>query len=52
MGGKQNAGGDGTQEEILRKLEDNTSQRQIDIGGGVMVNVGQEDYGKILFWPW
>uniref|UniRef100_A0A672Q5T3 Chromatin-remodeling ATPase INO80 n=1 Tax=Sinocyclocheilus grahami TaxID=75366 RepID=A0A672Q5T3_SINGR len=44
MGGKQNAGGDGTQEEILRKLEDNTSQRQIDIGGGVMVNVGQEDY--------
>uniref|UniRef100_A0A8C2KEZ6 Chromatin-remodeling ATPase INO80 n=1 Tax=Cyprinus carpio TaxID=7962 RepID=A0A8C2KEZ6_CYPCA len=44
MGGKQNAGGDGTEEEILRKLEDNTSQRQIDIGGGVMVNVGQEDY--------
>ncbi|KAL0164625.1 hypothetical protein M9458_040378, partial [Cirrhinus mrigala] len=44
MGGKQNAGGDGTQEDILRKLEDNTSQRQIDIGGGVMVNVGQEDY--------
>lgn len=49
MGGKQNAGGDGTQEEILRKLEDNTSQRQIDIGGGVMVNVGQEDYGETLF---
>uniref|UniRef100_A0A8C2KU13 Chromatin-remodeling ATPase INO80 n=1 Tax=Cyprinus carpio TaxID=7962 RepID=A0A8C2KU13_CYPCA len=44
MGGKQNAGGDGTQEDILRKLEDNTSQRQINIGGGVMVNVGQEDY--------
>uniref|UniRef100_A0A673LZ29 Chromatin-remodeling ATPase INO80 n=1 Tax=Sinocyclocheilus rhinocerous TaxID=307959 RepID=A0A673LZ29_9TELE len=44
MGGKQDAGGDGTEEEILRKLEDNTSQRQIDIGGGVMVNVGQEDY--------
>uniref|UniRef100_A0A671NA66 Chromatin-remodeling ATPase INO80 n=1 Tax=Sinocyclocheilus anshuiensis TaxID=1608454 RepID=A0A671NA66_9TELE len=44
MGGKQNAGGDGAQEEILRMLEDNTSQRQIDIGGGVMVNVGQEDY--------
>ncbi|KAK7150298.1 hypothetical protein R3I93_011523 [Phoxinus phoxinus] len=44
MGGKQNAGGDGTQEEILCKLDDNTSQRQIDIGGGVMVNVGQEDY--------
>lgn len=52
MGGKQNAGGDGTQEEILRKLEDNTSQRQIDIGGGVMVNVGQEDYGETLFCLW
>ncbi|XP_028857954.1 chromatin-remodeling ATPase INO80 isoform X2 [Denticeps clupeoides] len=45
MGGKQKAaGGDGAQEEILRKLEDNSAQRQIDIGGGVMVNVGQEDY--------
>ncbi|XP_030626965.1 chromatin-remodeling ATPase INO80 [Chanos chanos] len=45
MGGKQKAaGGDCAQEEILRKLEDNTAQRQIDIGGGVMVNVGQEDY--------
>ncbi|XP_066533049.1 chromatin-remodeling ATPase INO80 [Hoplias malabaricus] len=45
MGGKQKAaGGDSTQEEILRKLDENTSQRQIDIGGGVMVNVSQEDY--------
>lgn len=45
MGGKQNAA-DSTQDEILRKLEDNSGQRQIDIGGGVMVNVGREDYGK------
>ncbi|XP_051501093.1 chromatin-remodeling ATPase INO80-like isoform X3 [Myxocyprinus asiaticus] len=45
MGGKQNtAGGDSTQDDILHKLEDNTAQQQIDIGGGVMVNVGQEDY--------
>lgn len=44
MGGKQNAE-DGTQEDILCKLEDSSAQRQIDIGGGVMVNVGQ-DYGK------
>ncbi|XP_051511798.1 chromatin-remodeling ATPase INO80-like [Myxocyprinus asiaticus] len=45
MGGKQNAaGGNNMQDDILRKLEDNTSQRQIDIGGGVVVNVGQEDY--------
>ncbi|XP_055041517.2 chromatin-remodeling ATPase INO80 [Misgurnus anguillicaudatus] len=43
MGGKQNAA-DSTQDEILRKLEDNSGQRQIDIGGGVMVNVGPEDY--------
>ncbi|XP_041832045.1 chromatin-remodeling ATPase INO80 isoform X2 [Melanotaenia boesemani] len=41
MGGP---GGDTAQEEILRKLEDNGAQRQIDIGGGVMVNMGQEDY--------
>lgn len=40
-------GGDATQEDILRKLEDNSAQRQIDVGGGVMVNVGQEDYGII-----
>ncbi|KAJ8356281.1 hypothetical protein SKAU_G00190750 [Synaphobranchus kaupii] len=44
MGGKNNAGADGMQEEILRKLEDSSTHRQIDIGGGVMVNVGQEDY--------
>uniref|UniRef100_A0A4W6EX31 Chromatin-remodeling ATPase INO80 n=1 Tax=Lates calcarifer TaxID=8187 RepID=A0A4W6EX31_LATCA len=41
MGGP---GGDTAQEEILRKLEDTAAQRQIDIGGGVMVNMGQEDY--------
>lgn len=48
MSGKANIGGpegDTTQEEILRKLEDTSAQRQIDIGGGVMVNAGQEDYG-------
>uniref|UniRef100_A0A3P9PE54 Chromatin-remodeling ATPase INO80 n=1 Tax=Poecilia reticulata TaxID=8081 RepID=A0A3P9PE54_POERE len=47
MSGKASTGapgGDTTQEDILRKLEDNSSQRQIDVGGGVMVNVGQEDY--------
>ncbi len=42
MGGSE---GDTAQEEILRKLEDTAAQRQIDIGGGVMVNMGQEDYG-------
>lgn len=47
MGGKQNEA-DSTQEDILCKLEDNSGHRQIDIGGGVMVNVGQEDYGKSL----
>lgn len=48
MSGKANIGGvegDPAQEEILRKLEDTSAQRQIDIGGGVMVNAGQEDYG-------
>lgn len=48
MSGKANIGGpegDTAQEEILRKLEDTSAQRQIDIGGGVMVNAGQEDYG-------
>ncbi|KAM3861231.1 chromatin-remodeling ATPase INO80 [Diretmus argenteus] len=47
MGGKASVGvpgGDPAQEEILRKLEDSAAQRQIDIGGGVMVNMGQEDY--------
>uniref|UniRef100_A0A3Q2TPF5 Chromatin-remodeling ATPase INO80 n=1 Tax=Fundulus heteroclitus TaxID=8078 RepID=A0A3Q2TPF5_FUNHE len=37
-------GGDMMQEDILRKLEDNAAQRQIDVGGGIMVNVGQDDY--------
>ncbi|XP_037541716.1 chromatin-remodeling ATPase INO80 [Nematolebias whitei] len=37
-------GGDAAQEEILKKLEDNSAQRQIDVGGGIMVNMGQEDY--------
>lgn len=48
MSGKASVGGpegDTAQEEILRKLEDTAGQRQIDIGGGVMVNTGQEDYG-------
>ncbi|XP_015236166.1 PREDICTED: DNA helicase INO80 isoform X1 [Cyprinodon variegatus] len=47
MSGKASVGapgGDATQEDILRKLDDNATQRQIDVGGGVMVNVGQEDY--------
>lgn len=43
MGGP---GGDTAQEEILKKLDDSAAQRQIDIGGGVMVNMGQEDYGR------
>uniref|UniRef100_A0A7N6AMM9 Chromatin-remodeling ATPase INO80 n=1 Tax=Anabas testudineus TaxID=64144 RepID=A0A7N6AMM9_ANATE len=47
MSGKASTGvpgGDAAQEEILRKLEDTAGQRQIDIGGGIMVNMGQEDY--------
>ncbi|KAL4641797.1 DNA helicase INO80 [Arapaima gigas] len=44
MGGKHRAGADEIQEEILKKLEENATHRQIDIGGGVMVNVGQEEY--------
>ncbi|KAG2457438.1 INO80 ATPase, partial [Polypterus senegalus] len=44
MSRKRNMGSDGMQEEILRKLEDNSMLRQIDIGGGVMVNVSHEDY--------
>uniref|UniRef100_A0A8C9VS55 Chromatin-remodeling ATPase INO80 n=1 Tax=Scleropages formosus TaxID=113540 RepID=A0A8C9VS55_SCLFO len=44
MGGKHRAGADAVQEEILKKLEENATHRQIDIGGGVMVNVGQEEY--------
>lgn len=46
MSRKRDIGHDGIQEEILRKLEDSSTQRQIDIGGGVMVNITQEDYGK------
>lgn len=48
MSGKASMGGpegDTAQDEILRKLEDTAAQRQIDIGGGVMVNMGHEDYG-------
>ncbi|KAM7368091.1 hypothetical protein PAMP_014341 [Pampus punctatissimus] len=47
MSGKASIGGPGgdtAQVEILKKLEDTGGQRQIDIGGGVMVNMGQEDY--------
>ncbi|XP_054617699.1 chromatin-remodeling ATPase INO80 isoform X1 [Dunckerocampus dactyliophorus] len=47
MSGKASAGGsegDEAQEEILKKLDDTSGSRQIDIGGGVMVNMGQEDY--------
>lgn len=50
MSGKASVGGPGgdtAQEEILRKLDDTAAQRQIDIGGGVMVNVGQEEYGNV-----
>lgn len=48
MGGKASTAGPGgemSQEDILKKLEDSAAHRQIDIGGGVMVNMGQEDYG-------
>ena len=38
--------GDTAQEAILRKLDDTATQRQIDIGGGLVVNTGQEDYGE------
>ncbi|KAL8169414.1 UNVERIFIED_CONTAM: putative DNA helicase ino80, partial [Gekko kuhli] len=44
MSRKRDMGHDGIQEEILRKLEDSSIQRQIDIGGGVVVNITQEDY--------
>lgn len=46
MSRKRDMGHDGIQEEILRKLEDSSTQRQIDIGGGVVVNITQEDYGE------
>lgn len=49
MGGKhKGVGGDSTQDEILRKLDENAAQRQINIGGGVMVNMGHEEYGTVL----
>lgn len=51
MSGKASMGGpdeDKAQEEILSKLDDTAGQRQIDIGGGVMVNMGQEDYGMFI----
>ncbi|XP_078262225.1 chromatin-remodeling ATPase INO80 isoform X1 [Rhinoraja longicauda] len=44
MSRKRTTGTDALQEEILMKLDDNVLYRQIDIGGGVMVNVSQEDY--------
>ncbi|XP_014805636.1 PREDICTED: DNA helicase INO80-like [Calidris pugnax] len=44
MSRKRDIGHDGIQEEILRKLEDSSTQRQIDIGGGVVVNITQEVY--------
>lgn len=49
MGGKhKGVGGDSAQDEILRKLDESAAQRQINIGGGVMVNVGHEEYGTVL----
>ncbi|CAL1585938.1 unnamed protein product [Knipowitschia caucasica] len=42
MNGK-GPGADG-QDEILQQLEDSGPRRHIDIGGGVVVNIGQEDY--------
>ncbi|KAI5615139.1 DNA helicase INO80, partial [Silurus asotus] len=45
MGGKhKGVEGDGTQDEILRKLDESAAGRQINIGGGVLVNLGHEDY--------
>ncbi|XP_016783447.1 chromatin-remodeling ATPase INO80 isoform X4 [Pan troglodytes] len=49
MSRKRDMGHDGIQEEILRKLEDSSTQRQIDIGGGVVVNITQEDYDSNHF---
>ncbi|XP_003791782.1 DNA helicase INO80 isoform X1 [Otolemur garnettii] len=49
MSRKRDIGHDGIQEEILRKLEDSSAQRQIDIGGGVVVNITQEDYDSNHF---
>ncbi|KAF5900078.1 DNA helicase INO80, partial [Clarias magur] len=45
MGGKhKGAAGDSAQDEILRKLDESAPQRQISIGGGVMVSAGHDDY--------
>ncbi|KAI5088715.1 DNA helicase INO80 [Silurus meridionalis] len=45
MGGKhKGVEGDGTQDEILRKLDESVAERQINIGRGIMVNLGHEDY--------
>ncbi|KAJ4929478.1 hypothetical protein JOQ06_005085, partial [Pogonophryne albipinna] len=52
MGGKASMGvpeGDTAQVEILRKLEDSAGLRQIDIGGGVMVKMGQENYDSSYY---
>ncbi|KAK5903758.1 hypothetical protein CgunFtcFv8_007511 [Champsocephalus gunnari] len=52
MGGKASMGGpegDTAQVEILRKLEDSAGLRQIDIGGGVMVKMGQQDYDSSYY---
>ncbi|XP_061668054.1 chromatin-remodeling ATPase INO80 isoform X1 [Syngnathoides biaculeatus] len=53
MSGKASAGSPGgDEEEILKKLDDTSARRQIDIGGGVMVNVGQEDYDSEYYKSW
>ncbi|GAA6072065.1 chromatin-remodeling ATPase INO80, partial [Tachysurus ichikawai] len=45
MGGKhKGTGSDSAQDQILRKLDESATQRQINVGGGVMVNVGHEEY--------
>uniref|UniRef100_A0A8C7MCX7 Chromatin-remodeling ATPase INO80 n=1 Tax=Oncorhynchus kisutch TaxID=8019 RepID=A0A8C7MCX7_ONCKI len=44
MGGKGPGEEDGGEEDILNKLDDTNSHRQMTIGGGLTVNVGQEDY--------
>uniref|UniRef100_A0A8K9UZR3 Chromatin-remodeling ATPase INO80 n=1 Tax=Oncorhynchus mykiss TaxID=8022 RepID=A0A8K9UZR3_ONCMY len=44
MGGKGPGEEDGGEEDILNKLDDTNSHRQMTIGEGLTVNVGQEDY--------
>ncbi|KAM4662827.1 chromatin-remodeling ATPase INO80 isoform 2-T2 [Discoglossus pictus] len=46
---KRESGPDGIQEEILRKLEDGSSQRQVGVGGGVYLNIAHEDYDSDYF---